>query len=89
MRELRSSGSLLSPLEVLRTQQKPEASSCVFHGQGHQHVSDQMVRKVSAQGTTRRLHLRNGWQQGNTWNKHGADLQMMGCGWELSSFSSL
>ena len=48
-------GSPLSPLYFLRSQQNPEASSRVFHRQGHQNVGDQTVRKVSAQGTARKL----------------------------------
>lgn len=102
VRERRSCGSLLSPLDVVRAQQKPEAGPRVFHRQGHQDVSDEMVRKVSAQGTTGRFHstprrrkkglaapgqLRLSGAMMQNWQR--ADLQMMGCGWELSSISSL
>lgn len=95
MRELSSRGSLLSPLYFLRSQQKPEASSRVFHSQGHQDVSDQMGRKVSAQGTTGRLHstLRPtplaATEQLPLSGVGITNLQMTGCGWELSSTSSL
>lgn len=42
------SGTIPSPFYSFSTQQKLQATSCVFQGQGDQDVGYQIVRKISA-----------------------------------------